>query len=98
MACSDLRFWFVQGPTLAYNEVESRIISASLLLISPCRVSREWRPARASPFQRQVMEADGRCLRKTRGVAMANVEKLLHGSSEGVDLLTKLDLLPTEEK
>ncbi|MDB6147562.1 MAG: hypothetical protein JWO45_1226 [Spartobacteria bacterium] len=29
---------------------------------------------------------------------MANVEKLLHGSSDGVDLLKKLDLLPNEEK
>ncbi len=29
---------------------------------------------------------------------MANVEKLLHGSSEGVDLLTKLDLLPPETR
>ena len=29
---------------------------------------------------------------------MANVDKLLHGSSDGVDLLAKLDLLPDEEK
>lgn len=29
---------------------------------------------------------------------MANVEKLLHGTSDGADLLTKLDLLPAEEK
>jgi hypothetical protein len=28
---------------------------------------------------------------------MANVDKLLHGSSEGVDLLTKLELLPNEQ-
>ena len=29
---------------------------------------------------------------------MANVDKLLHGSSDGADLLTKLELLPAEEK
>ena len=29
---------------------------------------------------------------------MANVDKLLHGSSDGVDLLTKLELLPAEKK
>lgn len=29
---------------------------------------------------------------------MANVDKLLHGSADGVDLLTKLDLRPDEEK
>jgi hypothetical protein len=48
-------------------------------------------------FERQATETVGCCLLETRGSDMANVDKLLHGSSDGDDLLTKLELLPNEE-